>query len=501
MTVVRTRFAPSPTGSLHIGGLRTALFNWLLARAHNGQFILRIEDTDQKRFDPTALQTLTEALRWAGLQWDEGPEVGGPYGPYVQSERLHHYQQWAQWLVDNDKAYKCFCTPERLEQVNKEKQARKEPPGYDRFCRSLTPEQVAAKEAAGEKYVIRFKAPLEGQTVVHDLIRGETTFENSTLQDMVLLKSDGFPTYHLAVVVDDYLMQISHVLRAVEWFPSFPLHVQIWQAFGWPLPHFAHLPVMLNPNGKGKMSKRNPPRDEKGNIIPVFVHDYMKQGILPEAMINFLTNIGWNFGDERDIFTVEETLQRFRIEDVNPANSAFPYPKLEWTNAQYIRALPAETLAQHLKPFLLEAGLAVDDERLLKLAPVVQTRITRLADVVPLAGFIFADPAAFQPAPAEKIIQKKMDAASSVAILEKSLALIDTLPSFDTNTLLEAFSAVTTEWGVNNSQLFGVLRVAVSGQTVSTPTFETMELLGREESVRRIQLAIETLRAAIPAEG
>jgi glutamyl-tRNA synthetase len=501
VTVVRTRFAPSPTGSLHIGGLRTALFNWLMARAHNGQFILRIEDTDQKRFDPSALQTLTEALRWAGLQWDEGPEVGGPFGPYVQSERLAHYQQWAQWLIDNGKAYKCFCTPERLEQVNKEKQARKEPPGYDRFCRTLTPEQIAAKEAAGEKYVVRFMSPLEGQTVVHDLIRGETVFENSTLQDMVLLKSDGFPTYHLAVVVDDHLMQISHVLRAVEWFPSFPLHVQIWQAFGWPMPQFAHLPVMLNPNGKGKMSKRNPPRDEKGNIIPVFIHDYMKQGILPEAMINFLTNIGWNFGDERDIFTVEETLQRFRIEDVNPANSAFPYPKLEWTNAQYIRALPAEELAQRLKPFLVEAGLSVDDARLLKLAPVVQTRITRLADVVPLAGFIFADPAAFQPAPAEKIIQKKMDAASSVVILEKSLALIETLPSFDTNTLLEAFSAVTTEWGVNNSQLFGVLRVAVSGQTISTPTFETMELLGKEESVRRIELAIETLRAAIPAES
>ncbi len=501
VTVVRTRFAPSPTGSLHIGGLRTALFNWLLARAHGGKFILRIEDTDQKRYDPTALQTLTEALRWAGLQWDEGPEVGGPFGPYVQSERLEHYQRWAQWLVDHGKAYKCFCTPERLEQVNKEKQARKEPPGYDRFCRSLAPEQVAEKEARGEKFVIRFKAPLDGQTIVRDLIRGETTFENSTLQDMVLLKSDGFPTYHLAVVVDDYLMQISHVLRAVEWFPSFPLHVQIWEAFGWPLPQFAHLPVMLNPNGKGKMSKRNPPRDEKGNIIPVFVHDYIKQGILPEAMINFLTNIGWNFGDEREIFTVAETLERFRIEDVNPANSAFPYAKLEWTNAQYIRALPAEELAKRLKPFLVEAGLNVDDERLLKLAPIVQTRITRLADVVPLAGFIFADPADFKPAPADKIIQKKMDAATSADILERSLALIDTIASFDAPTLLEAFSAVTAQWGVNNSQLFGVLRVAISAQTVSTPTFETMELLGRAETIRRIKLSIAALKSAMPTDG
>ncbi len=492
---VRTRFAPSPTGSLHIGGLRTALFNWLFARANGGQFILRVEDTDQKRFDPTALQTLVEALRWAGLTWDEGPEVGGKYGPYVQSERLPHYHQWSNWLIEHNKAYKCFCTPERLEQVNKDKQARKEPTGYDRHCRTLTPEQIAEKEANGDKYVIRFAVPLDGQTVVHDVIRGETVFENSTLQDNVILKSDGFPTYHLAVVIDDYLMKISHVLRAVEWFPSFPLHVLIWQAFGWEMPLFAHLPVMLNPNGKGKMSKRNPPKDEKGNIIPVFIHDYMNDGVLPEAIINFLTNIGWSFGDEREIYTVAETLERFKLEDINPANSAFPSTKLDWMNGQYIRMLSLEDLAKRLKPVLEVAGLHASDEKILKVAPIVQTRMGRLSEVVSLAGFLFRDPMTFEPAAQDKLIQKKMDAISSVGILEKSIMIVENLTTFDAPTMLEAFSAKTTEWGVNNSQLFGLLRVAVSGQTISTPTFETMEILGKAESLRRLWLAIDILKA------
>src|SRR5687767_11190020 len=228
---VRVRFAPSPTGSLHIGGLRTALFNWLFARHYNGKFILRIEDTDQKRFDPTALQTLTEALRWAGLQWDEGPEVGGAYGPYVQSERLEHYQQWASWLLENGKAYKCFCTSERLAEVKKEQEAKGLPRGYDRHCRTLTPQEITRNEADGVPAVIRFKMPREGKTVIQDLIQGDVEFDNAAQTDTVLLKSDGFPTYHLAHVVDDYLMEISHVMRANEWLPSAPLHIQLWGAF------------------------------------------------------------------------------------------------------------------------------------------------------------------------------------------------------------------------------------------------------------------------------
>src|SRR5215207_10121512 len=346
---VRTRFAPSPTGSLHIGGLRTALFTWLFARHHNGQFILRIEDTDQKRFDPDALRTLSEALRWAGLDWDEGPEIGGSYGPYFQSERLPLYQKWASWLVEQDKAYPSYETAEELDTIRKELEAAKLPPGYNRQHRDLTPEQRASFEAEGRTPVIRFKMPLQGETVTQDAIRGEVRFENAKQQDIVLLKSDGFPTYHFAHVVDDHFMEISHVMRAVEWLPSLPVHWQLWQAFGWEPPVYAHLPVMLNPNGKGKMSKRKPPVDKYGNIIPVMVHDYIARGYLPEALDNFLTNIGWSFGDEREIFTMLEAIERFDLARINPANSAFPPEKLDWLNGEYIRALKIEDLARRLK--------------------------------------------------------------------------------------------------------------------------------------------------------
>ena len=308
---VRTRFAPSPTGSLHIGGLRTALFNWLFARHYGGQFLLRIEDTDQTRFDPTALQTLVEAMRWAGLNWDEGPEVGGAHGPYVQSERLALYQEWAKWLVDHDKAYYAYETSEELQRMRKEQEARKLPPGYNRQHRTLTAEDRARFEAEGRKPVVRFKMPLEGKTHCEDVVQGNVSWPNEDLQDTVLLKADGFPTYHLAHVVDDYFMQISHVMRAVEWLPSLPLHWQLWGAFGWERPVYMHLPVMLNPNGKGKISKRNPPVDAQGNIIPVMVHDYIKAGYISEAVVNFLANTGWSYGDDIEIFNLEDAIKRF----------------------------------------------------------------------------------------------------------------------------------------------------------------------------------------------
>lgn len=491
---VRTRFAPSPTGSLHIGGLRTALFTWMQAKRHNGKFILRIEDTDQKRFDETALQTLIEALRWIGLDWDEGPEVGGEFGPYIQSQRLPIYQKWAQWLVDNGKAYKCFCSSERLEQVNREKQARKEASGYDRHCRTLTPEQIAERENESASYVIRFKTPLDGETTVTDMIRGETTFANQTIQDAVLLKSDGYPTYHLAVVIDDHEMQISHVTRAVEWYPSFPLHVMIWQAFGWEMPIYAHLPVLLNPNGKGKISKRKPPVDQHGKVIPVMVHDYINEGYLPEAMVNFLANIGWNYGDNQEIFTIEEALERFELSDVNEANSAYPVEKLDWINGDYIRRLAVDDLANRLRPFFEQAGYEVNVEKLLQITPVIQTRIKTLKEAVEFAGFLFDDWANFQAPPAEWLIQKKMDATGTIRILEASRDLATRLEDFSHTAQHDAFKELVPELGVNNSQLFGALRVAVTGRKVSPPTFETMEVLGKAESIRRINMAIDALR-------
>lgn len=495
--VVRTRFAPSPTGSLHIGGLRTALWSWMFARAHNGQFILRIEDTDQKRFDPNALQTLMEALRWIGIDWDEGPEVGGPYGPYVQSERLSLYQEHAQWLIDNGHAYKCYCSSARLEQVNKEKQAAKLPTGYDRRCRYASPEeleQLAAEcEAEGRKPVVRLKAPLEGQTILNDLVRGEVVFENNQMQDAVLLKADGFPTYHLAVIVDDHLMKISHIVRAVEWLPSAPLHVQLWKAFGWEMPEFAHVPVMLNPNGKGKMSKRNPPRDAKGNIIPVMVHDYMQAGYLPEAVANFLAGISWSYGDDQEIFSMPEAIERFGdFSRISASNAALPADKLEWINGVYIREkLTSDELAARLRKPLEDAGYTVDEALLRQVAPIVQTRIKTLNDVVAMAGFFFSP--TFTPPAAQAVIQKKMDAESTKRALEASLPVVRSVEPFTTSALLEAFTVLGQELSLSNSQMFGLLRVALSGQTVSTPTFETMEILGRAESISRIETVIGLL--------
>lgn len=493
---VRTRFAPSPTGPLHIGGVRSALFGWLLARHHGGQFILRIEDTDQKRFVEGAIDLITEALSWLGMEWDEGPDKDGPYGPYMQSQRLSHYQHWTQWLVDHGKAYKCYCTSERLEEVNQARIARKEPPGYDRFCRNLSPDEIQAREAEGLPYVVRLKVPLDGVTVGDDLIRGCVEFENSTLQDAVLLKSDGFPTYHLAHVVDDHLMEISHVTRANEWLPSLPLHILIWEAFGWEKPLYAHLPVLLNPNGKGKLSKRSVGFSEDGKRILVLAKEFQEAGYLPEAVMNFLTNIGWSFGDEREVFTVQEAIERFDITQVSPANSAYPIEKLDWLNGIYIRNLDPLDLAQRLRPVLQEAGLEVNADTLLQVTPLVQTRLKTLNEVVDLAGFLFRDWTDFAAPTAEVLIQKKMDRASTLRILEDSVALIERLEDFSAAAQLEAFSAVTSDWGVNNSQLFGTLRVAVTAQKISTPTFETMEILGKAESIRRIRLCIEMLQTA-----
>lgn len=496
---VRTRFAPSPTGSLHIGGLRTALFNWMFARHHQGQFILRIEDTDQKRYDPNALQTLIEAMRWAGLDWDEGPDVGGHHAPYFQSERLELYQKWANWLVEQGKAYRSYETPEELEQMRKEQEARKEPPGYNRAHRYLTPEQRAAYEAEGRPSVIRFAFPLEGETIANDLVHGEVRFENARQQDAVLLKSDGFPTYHLAHVVDDHFMEISHVMRSAEWLPSLPLHVQLWKAFGWELPEYVHLPVMLNPNGKGKMSKRNPPKDSHGNIIPIHVHDYMKAGYLPDALVNFLANIGWNFGDEREVFSIQEAIERFDLTRINSANSAFPPEKLEWLNSVYIREKSDEELARLLRKPLEDAGFEVNMDVLLKVAPLVKVRIKTLNDVVPIAGFFFREE--FIPAKPEAIIQKKMDAEATVRTLEAAYEILSQIDeaNFLTQTLYDAVQPLTEKLGVNNSQLFGALRVAVTGQTVSTPTFETMEIIGKAETLKRVHLAIDIVsgRAAV----
>lgn len=491
---MRVRFAPSPTGSLHIGGLRTALYNWLFARHHDGVFVLRIEDTDQKRYDPQALRVLMESLRWAGLDWDEGPEVGGGYGPYVQSERLGLYQRWANWLVENGHAYPAYETPEELEQMRKEQEAGGGKRGYNRAHRDLMPDQRAAFEAEGRPKVIRLKMPLEGEMLVQDAIQGEVRFDYGVLQDMVLLKADGFPTYHLAHVVDDHFMAISHVIRAVEWLSSLPVHWQLWQAFGWEIPTYAHVPVMLNPNGKGKMSKRNPPRDAHGNIIPVLVHDYIAAGYLSEAAFNFLANNSWNFGDDQEVYTPQEAVARFDLTGINPTNAALQIDKLDWYNGVYIRRLDPLDLARRLRPFLESAGYEVNVDLLSALAPLLQPRLKRLSaeEVMAYAGFLFAED--FPPPPREVLLKGfKGDAATAGTALRSAGEALAGLAAFDAAQIEGVLRAAAEALGMKPKEFFSLLRNALTGQEVTPPLFDTLPLIGRDESLRRLAEAAAAL--------
>ncbi|MEM6282468.1 MAG: glutamate--tRNA ligase [Chloroflexota bacterium] len=490
---VRVRFAPSPTGPMHIGGLRTAVFNWLFARHHNGSFILRIEDTDRSRYDEEAEKLIFAAMDWIGIDVDESTIHGGEFGPYRQSERLELYQKWAKWLVENDRAYYDYTTPEELEQINEAKKARKEPPGYDRRHRSITEEERAKLKAEGRPEVIRFKMPLEGKTVIHDMIRGKIEFDNDTLQDNVLLKSDGFPTYHLANVVDDHYMEISHIMRANEWIASAPLHKQLYNAFGWDMPEIAHLPVLLNPNGKGKMSKREL-QDEKGNVIPVLVHRYEELGFLPDAMMNFLSNIGWTFGDDVEVFTTEESIARFDGTRINPSNSAYPADKLRWYNGIYIREhTSTEELIEMVKPFLEKAGLPVDEGKLRIITPAVQTRMETLTEFPEITRFIFAPE--FIPASVEDHIQKKMDAESTLKALQIAY---DTLKDmeFDAVAMEDPMRQLAKDNGFKVGQLFGTLRTATAAQRIAPPLFDSFVALSKEETLRRIQLSIDLMTEA-----
>ncbi len=491
---VRVRFAPSPTGPMHIGGVRTALFTWLFARHHRGSFILRIEDTDQKRYDPEAVHLITEGLRWLGIDWDEGPEVGGEYGPYLQSQRSDLYREWANWLVEHDHAYRCYCTEERLQQVRRQQQAAQLPGayGYDRHCRYLTPDERARLHAeTGGQYVVRFKMPLEGSTTVHDILRGDITFDNTQLQDLVLLKSDGFPTYHLANVVDDHFMQISHIMRAEEWISSAPVHKNLYDAFGWEMPLIAHLPVILNPSGKGKLSKRSAGFSEGGRRVPVLLYEFEDAGYVPEAIVNFLTNVGWSFGEDREVFTVEETIERFDLRRVNPAGSAFPIEKLDWLNGVYIRDMSPNRLAALLRPVFERAGYEVNLDVLRQVVPLIQVRIKTLNDAVPVARFFFVE--TFEPAAPEDVVQKKMDVASTRAALEAALERLDALPDWLPETQEAAMRALTDELGLKTGQLFGALRMATTAQQVAPPLFESMAVLGRAESLARIRQTIAVL--------
>lgn len=488
-TPVRVRYAPSPTGYFHVGGARTALYDYLLARQTGGQFILRIEDTDQSRFNPQAIDDLLDGLRFLGLQWDEGPDIGGPHAPYAQTQRLHLYQQYAQQLLKEGKAYRCFATPEELAEANEARRKAGLSPGYDRRYRDYDPTEAEHRAVAGESHVLRIKIPLEGSITVTDALRGDITVENHTLQDAVLVKSDGIPTYAFAAMIDDHLMGITHVLRGEEWLSSFPLHMHVIQALGWTPPTFVHLPVILNPAGKGKMSKRED-RAPDGTVYPVFVHTFKEMGYLPEAMVNFLALMGWSYDDKTEMMSRDELVARFSLDRVNTSPASWNYDKLNHFNSTYIRALSVDAFVERVTPFLEDAGLQVDPVALTRIAPDIQERLTTLREASDWVDFLFAsDLPPYEP---EWLVPRKTTAAEVIPILQAAkAALAET--GFQQELLEAAIKALVKELGIKTGQMFQPLRVAISGKRHGPPLFTSIELLGQEVVQQRLTKAIVKL--------
>jgi len=485
---IRVRMAPSPTGRFHLGGARTALYNYLFARKMGGTFILRIEDTDQKRYVPGADEEIISSLAWLGISPDEGPVQGGKYGPYRQTERREIYGKYAWELVEKGAAFPCFCTAERLAKVREEQLSRKENPRYDGTCRKLDLEEARRRIASGEKYVIRFKMPKEGSTTAVDLLRGPITIENTALDDSVLLKSDGLPTYHMAAMIDDHLMEITHVIRGSEWLSTFPLHVNIIRAFGWEEPTWVHLSVFLKPSGKGKMSKR-----EKVDAIKdghsIFIGDLKDLGYTPEGVLNWIVLMGWGVAED-DVMSLDQMVERFSIDSLTPSPAAINFQKLDHFNGTHIRLLTNEDLAVRIKPYFTEAGLEVPNDVLLKVTPLIRERLVTLDDCLAFARFFFEENV--EPNP-EDLIAKGLDAKQSADIARKSLEILSALPEINHAVAEPPMRAYVESSGFNAGQVFGILRVAVTGQKVSPPLFESMEIIGREIVLERLSKAVNLL--------
>lgn len=489
---VRVRFAPSPTGRLHIGSARTALYNFLLARQTGGEFILRFEDTDRKRYKPETEQEIFTGLRWLGLEWDEGPDIGGPHEPYRQSERKEIYLSYAEKLIETGHAYRCFCTPSRLGELRKEQTANKIPPRYDRLCSSLSEHDIQRKLSDGEPFVIRFKMPDEGATVGHDHLRGDIRVENKNLDDSIIVKSNGFALYHLAAMVDDHLMGITHVFRTSEWLPTFPLHVRIYEAFGWKQPVWIHPSVFLKPSGKGKMSKRESVEMAKGGQS-IFLSDMQDLGYLPEAVNNWIALMGWSYDSETEFFTMPDLIEKFDIDRLNPSPAAINFTKLDHFNGLHIRNLSTEDLAGRLGPYFEKAGYAADEKRLVKLAPILQTRLKTLDDAPEMAGFIFKDSISTT---LDALIPAKTTQTEALSAARASLDVLDKLQTLDHETAEAPLRELATRMELKAGQLFGVLRGAVTGQRVSPPLFETMEIVGKEVVLSRLKDAIKLLETS-----
>jgi glutamyl-tRNA synthetase len=478
---VRVRFAPSPTGYLHVGGARSALFNYLFARHHGGTFILRIEDTDQSRFVEGAMKEIYDSLRWLGLKWDEGPEAGGDCGPYIQSQRTEIYKKYAQQLIDSGNAYRCFCTPERIAELRAEQEKTKQTAGYDRKCRDLPQAEIDRLLAANTPYVIRLKIPLGRKVVFNDLIRGPIEYQSDVLDDLVLIKSDGFPTYHMANVVDDHAMNITHVLRGDEWIASTPRHVLLYEAFGWTPPQFAHLPVILAEDGK-KLSKR------KGAAS---VMDYKKAGYLNEALFNFLALLGWapGEGDNREKMTVKELCEAFSLAHVSPKSAVFDEKKLEWMNGMYLAERSSNSLAAEVVPLWkekgwIEPGRAENDPWLLSIIDLLKVRSKKVTELAESAVYFFKDPETY-----EEKAAKKQFRPETAPLLRSLVDKMNSLSSFDIQSLDALYHSFAETSQIQIGQIIHPTRLAVSGVSFGPGLFELMATLGKEPVIRRMNAA------------
>jgi glutamyl-tRNA synthetase len=510
MREVRVRFAPSPTGALHIGGVRTALYNFLLARQSKGTMILRIEDTDQTRFVPGAEEYILEALSWVGIKIDEGVGVGGPYAPYRQSERKPMYMQYAQQLIDAGHAYYAFDTEAELDAMRERlKTAGVATPQYNSITRmqmvnslTLTVDEVKSLLEAKTPYVVRLKVPRKEEVRLNDLIRGWVLVHSSQIDDKVLMKSDGMPTYHMANVVDDYLMKISHVIRGEEWLPSAPLHVLLYKYLGWEkeMPQFAHLPLLLKPNGDGKLSKRD--ADQMG--FPIFPLDWVdpvtkekatgfrEAGYLPEALINFLAFLGWNPGSTQEIFSMDELINAFSVERIGKAGAKFDIHKAQWFNQQYVRAKSDEELSEYLLDLLSKENITCTKEKARKIVSIMKERVSFPKDLWEQGRFLFYAPTTFD----ETVVNKKWN-DDAVKVLSAYKTELTTITAFDASTAKATLEKVTASLGINIGKILQALRLSITGAGAGPDLMMVMEIIGRDQVVERIDYALKTLNAKV----
>lgn len=485
MSEVRVRFAPSPTGYLHIGGARTALFNWLFARKMGGKLILRIEDTDVARLKEDSVSQILTSLKWLGINWDEGPEVGGDYGPYYQSERFNIYRKYCQQLVDEGKAYYCFCTPEELEAQREKQRQAKQPFRYARTCRDLTPEEVKDRIDAGASYSVRLKIPAEGSVVVHDIIHGDVTFNMDQYDDFVIMKSNGIPTYNFAVVIDDHLMGMTHVMRAEEHLSNTPKQLLVYQAFGWEPPKFGHMSMILAPD-RSKLSKRHGATS---------VEEFRSQGYVAEAIVNYLTLLGWGPGDEREIFSLQETVELFELEQMSKKAAVYDTKKLTWMNGQYLSELPLEKILPEVKPFFIkdgyvdEAWFAENEAYFAKLVDTVRVRVKTLQEIADASDYFFKDVESYD----EKGVAKHFK-PEAVALLEECIAAVEADDVYSLETTEAAYNKIAADNNLALGKVIHPTRLALTGRTVSPGMFDVMVLLGKEKTLARLHKAVEFIK-------